>query len=198
MFSATDVLFSKTQQRILWALFTGRAPEGLSYTELLRRTGGGAGAIHRELRQFAEAGLVREARAGGVRRFAANMEHPVCETLSSITKVLFGPAVPRRSTKPEKLDAATVKDLARKYLWWKTPAEAARMPERLVAQVMNLGDYEDVQQVARALGEDYLREVVKNAEAGQFDERSWSYWNYRLGLARPGKVPPAPKRATGG
>ena len=42
--------------------------------------------------------------------------------------------------------------------------------------------------------EDLVREVLSHAEAGQFDERSWAYWHYRLGLARVGHVPPLPVR----
>ena len=34
--------------------------------------------------------------------------------------------------------------LAKKYLWWMPPEEAVTMPNRIVAQVMNLGDYDDV------------------------------------------------------
>ena len=51
-----------------------------------------------------------------------------------------------------------------------------------MAQVMDIGDYLDVQELAKAVGEDALREVIVHAQAGQFNERSWAYWNYRLGL----------------
>lgn len=82
-----------------------------------------------------------------------------------------------------------------KYLWWKAPAEALKFPERLVAQVMNIGDYSDVCEVVHAIGEDGLREVLQQAEIGEFDERSWHYWHYRLGLARrEEEIPPMPKR----
>ena len=84
--------------------------------------------------------------------------------------------------------------LARKYVWWKTPIEALEMPERVIAQVMNLGDYEDVQQLAHQVGDDVLRDVIAHAQAGQFDPRSWAYWHYRLGLASVDQVPPMPSR----
>lgn len=90
-----------------------------------------------------------------------------------------------------------LKGLARKYVWWKTPDDAVAMPERVIAQVMNIGDYDDVQALASEVGEDVLREVLVHAEAGQFDERSWTYWHYRLGLAGVGKVPPLPVRRFG-
>ena len=99
--SARDVLFSKTQQRLLGALFSGAAPDGLSYAELLRRTAGGAGAIHRELRQFASAGLLNEKRIGGHRLFVPNAEHPVYEDLCSVARKLLGaPAVLRDALMP--------------------------------------------------------------------------------------------------
>ncbi len=68
------------------------------------------------------------------------------------------------------------------------------MPERVVAQVMNIGDYDDVQILAKQVGDDYLRQVLTHAEVGQFNDRSWAYWHYRLGLADVEQVPPMPVR----
>lgn len=83
-----------------------------------------------------------------------------------------------------------------KYIWWKTPEEAVARPERLVAQVMDIGDYDDVLRLAALVGDDVLREVLLKAEAGQFTPRSWAYWHYRLGVVKPGEsVPQAPRRA---
>ena len=82
--------------------------------------------------------------------------------------------------------------LAAKYIWWKTPEEAMVMPQRIVAQVMNLGDYADVQTLAAQLGDAALRDALNTAEIGQFNERSWIYWHYRLGLAPAGAIPPLP------
>lgn len=87
--------------------------------------------------------------------------------------------------------------LASKYIWWNTPEEAAARPERVAAQVMDIGDYDDVQAMAQAVGDDYLRDVLQGVEAGQLDARSWTYWHYRLGLAAPGAVPPLPLRRVG-
>lgn len=68
------------------------------------------------------------------------------------------------------------------------------MPERVIAQVMNIGDYADVQTLVHQLGDEVLRAVLTHAQAGQFGERSWAYWNYRLGLANVDQVPPMPVR----
>lgn len=95
---------------------------------------------------------------------------------------------------PEAL--ACLHHLASRYIWWKTPDEAMQYPQRVAAQVMNLGTWEDWVTMWEAVGDDYLRSVLEHAEAGQLDARSWHYWHYRLGLAelpdRP--VPPMPVR----
>lgn len=93
-----------------------------------------------------------------------------------------------------QIDRDVLKHFARKYIWWKTPDEAVTMPERVIAQVMNIGDYADVQALAIQIGDDALRDVLIHAEAGQFSERSWVYWHYRLGLASEGHIPAIPTR----
>jgi len=87
-----------------------------------------------------------------------------------------------------------LKPYAAKYIWWKTPEEAMELPERIIAQVMDIGDYDDVHALAELVGDDYLRQVIANSEAGMFSEKSWTYWHYRLGLAKPGQVPAMPRR----
>jgi hypothetical protein len=89
---------------------------------------------------------------------------------------------------------AFFKILAAKYLWWMMPDEAIKHPERIVVQVMNLGDFTDVTALLNTVGEDQARELLIHAEAGQFSPRSWHYWHYRLGLAKQGCVPPMPPR----
>jgi len=92
------------------------------------------------------------------------------------------------------LNFEALRRLASKYIWWKKPDEAIKMPERVIAQVMNIGDYTDVQALADQAGDGVLREVLRHAEDGQFNERSWFYWHYRLGLATKGQVPSLPTR----
>lgn len=84
--------------------------------------------------------------------------------------------------------------LAQKYVWWKTPQESLAFPQLVIAQVMNLGEFGDVNQMAEVVGSDRLKDVLCHAEPGQFSERSWEYWHYRLGLAEPERVPELPRR----
>ena len=94
-----------------------------------------------------------------------------------------------------RVNSEIIKSLASRYIWWKSPEEAALMTERVIAQVMNIGDYADVLKLVNAVGEDVLRDVLENAQAGQFNERSWHYWHYRLGLSKLDEVPPLPVRS---
>jgi hypothetical protein len=75
--------------------------------------------------------------------------------------------------------------MAARYVWWKTQDEALKQPRRVIAQVMNIGDYRDVQTLARAVGDEALKDALTRAEAGEFSEKSWVYWHLRLGLNRP-------------
>lgn len=93
------------------------------------------------------------------------------------------------------VDREALKPLAGKYIWWKSPEEAVATPERVIAQVMNIGDYFDVQLLVSQVGDAVLREVLARAEAGQFNERSWAYWHYRLGLCSVDQVPALPVRS---
>jgi hypothetical protein len=87
---------------------------------------------------------------------------------------------------------ACLRSLAGTYIWWKSPDEAIAFPHRIAARVMNIGDWDDVVRMVDAVGEGYLRHVLRTAEAGQLNERSWHYWHYRLGMAEYGERPVRP------
>lgn len=92
---------------------------------------------------------------------------------------------------------ALLESLARRYCWWQAPAEALRTPRRIVARVMEMGDYSDVERLGDVLGDSAFRDALQHAEAGEFSPRSWHYWHYRLGLAHLGEMPPLPQRRFG-
>ena len=92
------------------------------------------------------------------------------------------------------MDSAAAKELealARRMIWWKAPDEALQHPGRLLAQVMALGTWEDVQLAKRLWPKEKFLAILANAPAGVFDRRSWVYWHTILGLP---SVPPLPKR----
>lgn len=85
-------------------------------------------------------------------------------------------------------------NISRRYIWWKTPEEAILFPERLIAQVMNLGIWEDVVAMENVLPKETLQNVLKNAQAGWFDIKKWHMWHYRLDICELGNVPALPVR----
>ena len=81
-----------------------------------------------------------------------------------------------------------------KYIRWKTPEEALRYPDRLIAQFMDRGTWEDVCSLIEIVGKENLLNVLRHAEVGKFEPRSWSYWHYRLTDIELGEVPQMPER----
>ena len=98
------------------------------------------------------------------------------------------------TTEERDVEKETLRAFAAKYIWWQSPEEAVRFPRRVMAQVMELGNFEDTQELIRVCGTRKLAEVIWNAQAGWFSPRSWHYWHYRLHLAEVGRVPPLPTR----
>jgi len=93
-----------------------------------------------------------------------------------------------------KLDRDTLSFFAQKYIWWKSVEEAIKQLGRVIAQVMNIGDFDDIQALEMLAGTELLKKILNEAEIGQFSSRSWSYWHYRLDLAAVDEVPAMPAR----
>ncbi len=84
-----DALFSKTQQRVLGVLF-GRPDQSFFANELVRLSGVGVGAVHRELSTLEAAGLVTARKIGNQRHFQANREAAIFEELRGIVLKTVG------------------------------------------------------------------------------------------------------------
>jgi len=88
-------------------------------------------------------------------------------------------------------DDPTAIEMAQRYIWWKPPEQSLKNLKLLMAQMMNLGTMEDLRWLMSVTTEDDLRLVLENAVVGLFNERSWHFWHYRLGIT---PVPETPKR----
>ncbi len=78
---------------------------------------------------------------------------------------------------------------------WFEPAEAALAdPIRFLTYLMTYGTIEEIRLVMHHVELDDFREALEHAPPGVMDERSWSYWNMRLGRY---PVPPMPQRKLG-
>ena len=81
--------------------------------------------------------------------------------------------------------------IAERLMWWQPAAVSLQQTSRLIAQVMVLGNWDDVQTTRRVFGNDALQEVLRETPPGIFDLRSWNYWHHVFRLL---PVPPLPQR----
>jgi len=81
--------------------------------------------------------------------------------------------------------------LAKKYVWWESEKWAYDHPEVFLANVMNLGNWDDICTVRKLLGDATLKQALANAPPGYYSRRAWNYWHYKFGFEQP---PPLPIR----
>jgi hypothetical protein len=87
-----------------------------------------------------------------------------------------------------------IAELGRKYIWWEPTGDVPHSPERIIAQVMNIGTYDDIRRLESALGFTRLADVMLDAAPGWFSPRSWSFWRGRLSREISIVIPPEPPR----
>jgi predicted nucleotidyltransferase len=93
--SLADALFAGTQQKVLAYLF-GQPDRSFYATELIGLTGGGSGAVQRELARLAGSGLVTVTRVGNQKHYQANPSAPIYSELCGIAMKTVGLAEPLR------------------------------------------------------------------------------------------------------
>ena len=78
---------------------------------------------------------------------------------------------------------------SRRYIWWGEVNGLSVSPQKTIAQVMNIGTWDDLCRLAELFSPSELLDVLDKAEIGQFNERSWHFWHNRLN----GRIPPMPE-----
>lgn len=73
-----------------------------------------------------------------------------------------------------------MESVARRCVWFQSPAETLSDPIRFVAYVLTYGTFEEVHALRNHVSNDDSREALNNAPPGVFDARSWAYWNLML------------------
>ncbi|WP_276973782.1 hypothetical protein [Ferrimicrobium acidiphilum] len=76
------------------------------------------------------------------------------------------------------------------YIWWQSAEESLERPERLIAQIMDIGEWEDECELQETFSDEVLRHILTHAEPGWFRPKSWSFWNYRLKVVPFDAEPP--------
>lgn len=81
--------------------------------------------------------------------------------------------------------------VARRMVWFKSPAETLADPLLFLSHVMTCGTVGDLRVVRAHFTDDQLRQALRAGLPGIFDARSWAYWHAVLGVD---PVPPLPAR----
>ena len=89
--SISSALFTSTQQRVLGLLF-GRAGQSFHTNEIVRLSRSGSGAVNRELKKLASAGLLTATRRGNQMLYQANPDSPVFAELRGLIAKTSGVA----------------------------------------------------------------------------------------------------------
>lgn len=108
--SIGEVLFTKTQQRVLGLLY-GKPDQSFYTNEIVRLAGMGRGTVRRELEKLVSAGLLVVSRAGNQHHYRANPDNPIYQELLAIVRKTFGIAdVIRAELAPvyEQIDLAFI------------------------------------------------------------------------------------------
>jgi hypothetical protein len=73
---------------------------------------------------------------------------------------------------PSITEDKLIAELARKHIWWAPVEDASPAPERVIAQVMNIGGCDDIRRMETTLGFARLADVMRHAAPGWISPRS--------------------------
>ncbi|MEA2820373.1 MAG: hypothetical protein QOJ86_2377 [Bradyrhizobium sp.] len=91
---------------------------------------------------------------------------------------------------------AVIAEFGRKYIWWKPVGGQPHSEDRIIAQTMNFGTWDDTLLLEQTVGKSRLVEIMLRAEPGWFSDRSWEFWRGRLSFATGAAIPDkAPRRS---
>lgn len=114
--------------------------------------------------------------------------------LGTILNILGYDLAPATASLPGRTSQEFLRRMARRYVWWQTPESSMKDPLRVIAQVMDMGTIEDIQEAADVIGKRRMAEVLNLARPGWFHPKSWAFWNIALGRTSSGRIPPIPAR----
>jgi hypothetical protein len=94
--------------------------------------------------------------------------------------------------------AEVIESLAPKYVWWTLEGSEEALNRRILAQIMDLGTYDDILAIEAVFDRDELVKVMMLSEPGWFSPRSWNFWRGRLSLSGDEDIPESPPRRSFG
>jgi len=161
--SLADALLTKTQQRILGALF-GQPERSFYASELIRDAGTGSGAAQRELAKLEDSGLLVSRWIGNQKHYQANATSPLFSDLRNIVLKTVGLVEPlRQALKPieSQIRMAFVYGSIAKG----SDQAASDIDLMVVSDTLSYGDvFGTLDKVSRALGRTVNPTVYSTAE----------------------------------
>lgn len=61
--------------------------------------------------------------------------------------------------------SAFLESMAKKYIWWQSPDESIHFPQKIIAQVMNIGTFEDLEELTQLTDKQELIDILQNAKS---------------------------------
>ena len=98
------------------------------------------------------------------------------------------------TTAKGRLSSELAADLENKFFWWEPVGTKPRSDDRILAQAMNFGAFDDVVRLENTVGADRLVDAMLGAAPGWISDRSWEFWRGRLALVTGRMIPEEPPR----
>jgi hypothetical protein len=67
-----------------------------------------------------------------------------------------------------------LRDFTARYIWWRD--EHPPSEDRIIAQVMNIGTYDDIRRLEAVCSPSELHDIMLRAQPGWISARSWEFW----------------------
>ena len=84
----------------------------------------------------------------------------------------------------------TLEQVRTRMLWWQVPGAPPASSKRLITQIMEYGNLEDVQAMLQHFSKAEILDALERPLAGVLTAKSWNFWHIYFGK----DVPPLPKR----
>ena len=84
----------------------------------------------------------------------------------------------------------TLEQVRARMLWWQVPGSPPASNKRLITQIMEYGNLEDVQAMLQHFSKAEILDALERPLAGVLTSKSWNFWYIYFGK----DVPPLPKR----
>jgi hypothetical protein len=84
----------------------------------------------------------------------------------------------------------SLEQVAKRLIWWQSPEIALKDSKRLITQIMEYGNLEDVQAMLHFFSHEEIIDALDKPLSGILTVKSWNFWHIYFDKS----VPPLPQR----